>query len=287
MAAKRPDTSAAEIVETALSMKGKIQYVFGGGTYPRLDCSSYVGRVLGLCGVKLPLGMTYKNGSHGPAVISYVAWRGAVTVPSPQAGDLCIWAGLGPLGHIGIAVSATHCISALNPEDGCQITPIADTGPRGAPLIFRRVIGAAGGGGLSWTGGGAAAGAGAVTECHSAAASSAANFALVLVLLFVAAMLVQWVARQTGPPLRSHRALLGAPTGGPAGAVPDPRGPASTLASLQLGRVRDQHRPGPVTARDHEHMEPRQLLDRLAHMPVVAAHALRDGLNHVRVTGRP
>ena len=83
---------------------------------------------------------------HGPVVLDYGGWSGAVDVGTPRAGDLCIWAGSGAAGHIGIAISDTEMVSALNPALGCKRTPIVGTGPSGVPLIYRRVTGLAGAG---------------------------------------------------------------------------------------------------------------------------------------------
>jgi len=78
---------------------------------------------------------------HGPVVTDYATWVDTTAVATPAAGDLCCWTGLGPDGHIGIALSATRMVSALNGTDGTVITPIQGTGPAGAPLTFRRLTG--------------------------------------------------------------------------------------------------------------------------------------------------
>ena len=125
-------------------------YVYGGpaSSPGDWDCSSFVSYVLGHdLGMGLPGGQWGAPGmppaAHGPVVTSYATWGGARTVGRPAAGDLCIWVGSGPGGHIGIAVSDSEMVSALNPTDGTQRTPIAGTGPAGAPLIYRRLTGLA------------------------------------------------------------------------------------------------------------------------------------------------
>jgi cell wall-associated NlpC family hydrolase len=125
-------------------------YVYGGNasTVGVWDCSSFVSYVLHQAGLSLPGGKWGDPGfppnSHGPVVMSYVQWAGATTVGMPQAGDLCCYAGEGANGHIGIAVSGTRMVSALNPADGTLETDIFPPGA-GQPLIYRRVNGLAGG----------------------------------------------------------------------------------------------------------------------------------------------
>lgn len=133
----------AQIANAALGYVGA-PYVYGGGNPSGWDCSGFINWVLGhdlnmtLPGSTSP-GFTGKT--HGPVVVSYANWSKAGTVKSPEAGDLCIWVGVGPNGHIGIAQSPTTMISALNPGLGTVVTPIVGTGPAGAPLIYRRVGG--------------------------------------------------------------------------------------------------------------------------------------------------
>lgn len=130
-------------------------YVYGGtGTRPGdWDCSSFVSYVLGHdLGLALPGGghwnaAGYPPHTHGPVVTDYSSWSGAKPVRSPAAGDLCCWVGSGTGGHIGIAISGTRMISALDSSQGTVITPIRGYGPAGAPLVFRRVTGAPGGAG--------------------------------------------------------------------------------------------------------------------------------------------
>lgn len=121
------------------------KYSFGGspGTNGQggWDCSSFVNWVLGHdLGYTLPgMHSPYTGSSHGPVVVSYVAWHTAKTVSKPSAGDLCIWPGIGSAGHIGIALSATTMISALNPSMGTAITPIKGYGPPGVPVMYRSI----------------------------------------------------------------------------------------------------------------------------------------------------
>lgn len=134
--APRPETvSGPAIAAEAESWVGRINYTWGGNTLPNVDCSGAVTAWLKHFNIKVPIGR--------PVVMSYVTWPGAVTVSGlPEPGDLVIFAGVGASGHIGIAVSGTEMVSALNPSMGCARTPIQGYGPAGAPLSYRRVIAA-------------------------------------------------------------------------------------------------------------------------------------------------
>lgn len=133
--------SGTAIAAAALKHKGA-GYVYGGradrpGDW---DCSSFVSYVLGHdLGLSLPggswAGPGEPPGSHGPIVSDYRTWAFSAEVAHPQAGDLVIF---GPNSHIGIAVSSSQMISALNPELGTVKTAIStDIAP--GDLTFRRL----------------------------------------------------------------------------------------------------------------------------------------------------
>jgi hypothetical protein len=127
-----------------MKYRGKVPYVFGGASPRGWDCSGAFNYILGHdLGMTLPGGIKNFTGSwHGPVVVQYATWSGAVTVKGPpQPNDMCIWVGVGAAGHMGLAISATHMISALDPQYGTAVTPIAGFGPPGAPLIYRRIKG--------------------------------------------------------------------------------------------------------------------------------------------------
>lgn len=119
-----------------------VPYAWGKGNPRGWDCSGFVNYVLGHdLGYTLPGGVKNFSGSwHGPVVAQYATWKGAGTVKGPpEAGDLCVWVGIGASGHIGIALGADRMISALDPQQATTVSPIQGYGPAGAPLIYRRV----------------------------------------------------------------------------------------------------------------------------------------------------
>jgi cell wall-associated NlpC family hydrolase len=145
--------SGGQIAGAAMQYEGGRYRWGGGGPFPTPggDCSGFVSWVLGHdLGMTLPGGLKGFNGrSHGPVVLQYAAWSGAVKVKgTPQAGDLCIWAGPSAAGHIGIAISGTQMISALDQQQGVAISRIQGGGPP-SPFMVRRVKGSAAGGSLS------------------------------------------------------------------------------------------------------------------------------------------
>ena len=104
------------------------------------------------------------------------AWRGAGRVKGrPAAGDLCCW-----LTHVGIAVSATHMISALDPAYGTAVTPIHGYGPYGETVSYRRISGVGTEVAFTSTGTG--------TSTGTAAAGCAAAMLMMPVLLPCAAL---------------------------------------------------------------------------------------------------
>lgn len=125
----------ASIASAAEAFQG-IPYKWGG-YLPSTgwDCSGFVNYVLGSAlSMTLPGGYHYTGKAHGPVAAQYLTWSGAYTVGSPLAGDLCVWET-----HIGIALSGTSMISALDPSYGTAITPIKGFGPAGELLVYRRV----------------------------------------------------------------------------------------------------------------------------------------------------
>lgn len=145
-----------DIAEDALRYQGA-GYVFGGVPSHGIgqwDCSSFVnwvvGNDLGMSIPGFPAG-TYKGQSHGPVVLDWATWSGAQTHSGPPGrGDLCVWPGAGAAGHIGIAISGTQMISALDHIDGTKVTGISGFGPKGVALIYRSVTGNSSSGGVSF-----------------------------------------------------------------------------------------------------------------------------------------
>jgi cell wall-associated NlpC family hydrolase len=135
------------IAQDALKYAGH-GYTFGGvPANGQWDCSSFVNMVVGMdLGMAIPgyNAGKYDGKTHGPVVMDWATWTGATTVSSPQQDDLCVWAGFGALGHIGIATDPQHMISALNTHSGTVHTPIAGYGPGSVPVIYRRLVDTAG-----------------------------------------------------------------------------------------------------------------------------------------------
>ena len=132
----------------ALTYKGT-GYVFGGDGWPpgNWDCSSFVTTMLLRRGLPVPGGgrwgsPDYPPHAHGPSSGDYLSF--GTGVATPEAGDLVVWAGEGPNGHIGISLGGDQMISALNPQIGVQETTLATTKGGLMPSAFRRVAGAGG-----------------------------------------------------------------------------------------------------------------------------------------------
>lgn len=113
-------------------------YHFGGAPGPDgsrpWDCSSFVNFVVGVkAGMAIPGNAPgkYKGQSHGPPTGVWAAWSGMDTVKRAdvQAGDILLW-----MGHMGIAISNTSLVSALNPRVGTKVTEI-DKGVGRGPLV--------------------------------------------------------------------------------------------------------------------------------------------------------
>jgi len=142
--------SGGSLAQDALKYQGAA-YTWGGAPAAGIghwDCSSFVnwcaGHDLGLAIPGYAAG-TYDGRSHGPVVVEWAAWNGCTTVKGPPSNsDLCIWAGIGATGHIGIAIDGSNMISALDTKYGTVQTPIAGNGPAGVPVIYRRINAAAG-----------------------------------------------------------------------------------------------------------------------------------------------
>lgn len=92
------------------------------------DCSSFVNWVVGHDAGRAIPGYSagqYNGSAHGPPTGSWGVWPGLSHIPASQlqAGDLIVWTG-----HMGIAISNTQMVSALNGTKGTLVTPIAGYG---------------------------------------------------------------------------------------------------------------------------------------------------------------
>lgn len=124
----------SRIAQAAMTHQGA-PYVWATGGPNTFDCSGLVNQTLGRdLGLPIPGRPTGQYTGHGPVSGQYYVWSGAVTVTGPpQPGDLVCY-----IGHIGIAVSATHMCHAPKTGDVVKIAKIWSSPGR----IFRRVKGA-------------------------------------------------------------------------------------------------------------------------------------------------
>lgn len=135
-----------DISSLALKYQGA-GYQFGGSPATGIghwDCSSFVNWVVGHdAGMAIPgyAAGAYTGVVHGPVVLQWATWAGAATTKSPVAGTLCVWPGLGALGHMGIYLADNKMISALNSQQGTVVTPISGYGPAGVALVYRNISG--------------------------------------------------------------------------------------------------------------------------------------------------
>lgn len=123
--------TSSSIANTALQYKGHC-YIYGGspGTNGTgcWDCSSFCNYVIGAkLGGAIPgfKAGTYNGNGHGPPTGSWGIWPGLqkISLAQMQAGDIIVWTG-----HMGIAISNTQMISALDPTDGTTITTVNQNG---------------------------------------------------------------------------------------------------------------------------------------------------------------
>jgi peptidoglycan DL-endopeptidase CwlO len=107
------------IAQDALQYAGKVPYRWGGADPSGWDCSGFATWVLAhdLGHTNLP------SGSH-TVCMQFLAWSGAQRIVSAEPGALVVW----PT-HMGIAISDTEMISALNPSRGTVVTTFRDGGP--------------------------------------------------------------------------------------------------------------------------------------------------------------
>jgi cell wall-associated NlpC family hydrolase len=128
----------AQIAGNAQSLAGQYRYVFGGAPVNGVvDCSSFTNMAVAETGLAIPMykAGAYHGQTHGPNTVIWLAWSGCFTIKRRDAapGDLAIWQT-----HMGIIIdNGQHMISALNPHDGIQVTPIDGIIPREVLFIRR------------------------------------------------------------------------------------------------------------------------------------------------------
>src|SRR5258707_2489549 len=131
-----PGATGSIIADDALRYKGRAYKWAGASPVTGWDCSGFVNYVVGHDDQHaIPGSRTGKFSGHGPPTMVWAVWNGCQTIPRNQLspGDLGIW----PANHMGIAVSNSQMISALNPSLGTQVTGI--DGTSGGPLVCRRL----------------------------------------------------------------------------------------------------------------------------------------------------
>ena len=113
-------------------------YRLGGAPGPNLanpwDCSSFMNAIVAIKGGRAIPGYApgkYTGTTHGPPTGSWVIWSGMTTISraNVQADDIILW-----LGHMGMAISNTEFISALNPTEKTRIRNI-DAGIGRGPIV--------------------------------------------------------------------------------------------------------------------------------------------------------
>ena len=139
------NASGGGVTPTGNALADKIQsyighaYTYGGspgkdGTNP-WDCSSCVNWVVGHdFNHAIPGANNYDGTSHGPPTGSWLVWPGLKHIPFSQcqAGDIIVWAT-----HMGIAISPTDMVSALNSNLGTRKSAIQGTAS--GPFICGRL----------------------------------------------------------------------------------------------------------------------------------------------------
>lgn len=140
---KIPRGSAGELAAIGMQYIGHA-YKFGGapgadGSKP-WDCSSFVNYVVGVKGgLAIPGNKPgrYKGTTHGPASGVWAVWTGMKTIKRSdvQAGDIVVW-----VGHIGLAISNTQVVNALNPSSKTRVSNIDSIKARGPIVRYGRLV---------------------------------------------------------------------------------------------------------------------------------------------------
>lgn len=142
-----PSTRSAGALDTSSLAATALQYVghayrYGGAPGANAqnpwDCSSMVNWVVGVAHGKAIPGNgpgKYNGSTHGPPTGTWGVWPGLqrLSRSDVQAGDIIVW-----VGHMGIAISNTDYVSALNPKTTTKVRPI-DGGSSGPLMIYGRL----------------------------------------------------------------------------------------------------------------------------------------------------
>lgn len=119
-------------------------YKFGGAPGRNAqnpwDCSSFVNYVVAVRGGRAIPGNKpgkYTGTTHGPPSAAWATWAGMKTIKRSevQAGDIVVW-----LGHIGLAISNSQVVNALNPTNKTKISSIDSVHARGPIVRYGRLV---------------------------------------------------------------------------------------------------------------------------------------------------
>lgn len=136
-----------QISDTAETYVG-FPYLWGGkpALDQKADCSSFVNMIVGwflqrdIPGFKAG---TYFGQEHGPNTLAWLAWNGAIRIPTlaqARPGDIIVWQT-----HMGIIVQSgpntqkARMVSDLNPSLGTLETSIDGGSPGGEPFTILRL----------------------------------------------------------------------------------------------------------------------------------------------------
>jgi peptidoglycan DL-endopeptidase CwlO len=127
--------SSSQIASDAEKYQGDA-YVWGASGPDRFDCSGLVNWVTGHdLHLAIPGSPSGAYSGHGPVTEQWYAWTEftSISATEMQPGDIVCW-----ITHMGIAVSNTMLISALDPALGVKITSIPQAAPFGEPIRIGR-----------------------------------------------------------------------------------------------------------------------------------------------------
>lgn len=116
-----------------------VPYLYGGWKITGWDCSGAVGYTLAGIGIRslpgLPASWYATMPYHPGAAVNYRTWDKTWKPDNIIMGDLLVWET-----HMGIALTSTMMVSALDAEYGTFVSPITGWGPSGETMVVRRLL---------------------------------------------------------------------------------------------------------------------------------------------------